>query len=130
MLEGRTGGWELVPSVLVPMLDAIFVVCLSPVVSVGPTEYVSPMVFVGPMVSVGPMVYIGHLVLPCATIWLEADLNGKVEFTELCFAGFCGVKFSFSMLSFMEVVCSSCPFLATHQYHPASSSCSWLITTV
>lgn len=124
MLEGRTGGWELVPSVLVPMLDAIFMVCLSPVVSVGPTEYVSP------MVSVGPMVYIGHVVLLCATIWLEDDLNGKVEFTELCLAGFCGVKFSFSMHSFMEVVCSSCPFLATHQYHPASSSCSWLITTV
>lgn len=114
----RTGGWGLVPSVLVPMLYANFVLCLSPlvyaghVVSVGPMVYVSPvvslgpMVYVGPVVSVGPMVYVGpvvsvgpvvyvdHVVLLCATTCLEADLNGEVGFTELCLDGFCEVKVS------------------------------------
>lgn len=126
----RTGGWGLVPSVLVPMLYANFVLCLSPVVyaghvvSVGPMVYVSPVVslgpmvyvgpvaslgpvvyvgpvvslgpvvYVGPVVSVGPMVYVDHVVLLCATTCLEADLNGKVGFTELCLDGFCEVKVS------------------------------------
>lgn len=102
----RTGGWGLVPSVLVPMLYANFVLYLSPVVyaghvvSVGPMVYVSPvvslgpMVYVGPVVSVGPMVYVDHVVLLCATTCLEADLNGKVGFTELCLDVFCEVKVS------------------------------------
>lgn len=114
----RTGGWGLVPSVLVPMLYANFVLCLSPVVyaghvvSVGPMVYVSPVVslgpmvyvgpvaslgpvvYVGPVVSVGPVVYVDHVVLLCATTCLEADLNGEVGFTELCLDGFCEVKVS------------------------------------
>lgn len=113
MLGGRTGGWGLVPSVLVPVMYANFVVSLSPVmyvghmVSVGPMAYVSPlvsvgpMVYVGPVVSVGPVVYVGHVVLLCATIRLEDDLNGKVGFAELCLAGFCEVKVSAKKMVWM-----------------------------
>ena len=55
----RTGGWGLVPSVLVPMLYANFVLCLSPVVYAGHVVSVGPMVYVSPVVSLGPMVYVG-----------------------------------------------------------------------
>lgn len=89
MLGGRTGGWGLVPSVLVPVRYANIVVSLSPVVSVGP------------MVSVGPVVSVGHVVLLCVTTWLEDDLNGKVGFIELCLAGFGEVKISAKKMVWM-----------------------------